>query len=102
MFLSKKILCLIPARGGSKGIKNKNLKKINNKSLVKIAADFAKSLNFIDKIVVISDSEKILKEAKLAKVNQHNRQKKLSGSYVSDSEIINEIIQKFKNYDYLL
>lgn len=102
MFLSKKILCLIPARGGSKGIKNKNLKKINNKSLVKIAVDFAKSLNFIDKIIVSSDSEKILKEAKLAKVNQHNRPKKLSGSYVSDYEIINEIIQKFKNYDYLL
>ena len=77
MFLNKKILCLIPARGGSKGIINKNLKKIKNKSLVKISIDFAKSLRYVDKIVVSSDETKILKEAKLSKVNLHKRSKKL-------------------------
>ena len=50
MFLNKKILCLIPARGGSKGIKDKNLKKINNKSLVKITIQFAEQLKFLDNI----------------------------------------------------
>ena len=30
----KKILAIIPARGGSKGIKNKNIKNINKKPLI--------------------------------------------------------------------
>ena len=64
MFLNKKILCLIPARGGSKGIKDKNLKKINNKSLVKITIQFAEQLKFLDNIVLSSDSKKILNETK--------------------------------------
>ncbi len=69
---------------------------------MKIAADFAKSLDFIDKTIVSSDNTKILKEAKLAKVDTHKRSKKLSGSYVSDYEIINDIILRFKGFDYLL
>ena len=60
MFLNKKILCLIPARGGSKGIKYKNLKKIGKKSLVENSIRFAKSLKFLDKIIVSSDYYKIL------------------------------------------
>ena len=37
----KQFVALIPARGGSKGIKNKNLVKINNKPIVDIAIDYA-------------------------------------------------------------
>ena len=32
--LHKEIICIIPARKGSKGIKNKNIKKINGKELI--------------------------------------------------------------------
>ena len=39
-----KILLFIPARGGSKGIKNKNLVKIKNKPLIKFTIDIAKNL----------------------------------------------------------
>ena len=35
-----KIPCIILARKNSKGVKNKNLKKINNKSLIEITIDF--------------------------------------------------------------
>ena len=33
--MKKKILCTICARGGSKGLKNKNIKKLEGKKLIK-------------------------------------------------------------------
>ena len=55
------ILAIIPARGGSKEIKIKNLKKINNKTLLEQTIDEAKKSKIIDKIYVSSDSNEILK-----------------------------------------
>ena len=64
MINNKKILAVIPARGGSKGIKFKNLKKINKKSLVSIAANFVNKCNFFDCGVVSTDNNRIKIEAK--------------------------------------
>ena len=36
-----KVLCTICARGGSKGIKNKNIKKINKRTLIDITLEQA-------------------------------------------------------------
>ena len=53
---------VIPARGGSKGIKNKNLRKISKYSLVEWSIIHALFLaNKRDRIIVSSDSNKILK-----------------------------------------
>ena len=59
MFNNKKVCCIIPARQNSKGIKNKNLKKIKNKSLIYYPIKNALSSKIIDKIYVNSDSKKI-------------------------------------------
>lgn len=59
-----RVLCTICARGGSKGVKNKNLLKINNKSLIEITYDISKKVNYISKISFSSDSEKLLSHAK--------------------------------------
>ena len=104
MFLNKKILCLIPARGGSKGIKLKNLKKILKKSLLEITIDFAKSLKFLDKIIVSSENIQILKIAKKLHVFDELRPKTLSKDFTSDYELIQYTIKRNKNvnYDYVL
>ena len=60
MYKKKKILGIIPARKGSKSIKNKNLLKINNKTLIEIAINSAKKSKFLSDIVVTSDNLKIL------------------------------------------
>ena len=52
------MLCLICVRSGSKGLPNKNIKKINGKTLLEITIDLAKKLNFIKKIVISTDSKK--------------------------------------------
>ena len=51
------ILCLICARKGSKGIKNKNITKIKNKKLIEITIDQAKKSKLFHNIVVSTDSK---------------------------------------------
>lgn len=56
-----KKLFLIPARGGSKGLPGKNIKKINNKALINHAIDFARNFTNDSNICVSTDSNDIIK-----------------------------------------
>ncbi len=59
-----KIICIICARGGSKGLKNKNLRKLNNKHLIYYPIKAAKDTKMVDDIVLSTDSKKIAFYAK--------------------------------------
>ena len=59
-----KVLAVIPARGGSKGIPHKNLCRIAGTSLVGHAAETARSLDWIDRTIVSTDDEKIAAEGR--------------------------------------
>ena len=61
MYKKKKILAVIPARGGSKGVKLKNIRKINNLPLIAYVSLVLKDISMIDKCVVSTDSEKLKK-----------------------------------------
>jgi len=74
-------ICIILARGGSKGIKNKNLININNKPLLYWTIKSAKECSLLDSIWVSSDSKKILTFARQNKVKTIFRPKK----YASDN-----------------
>ena len=60
MKTKKNIVALIAARKNSKGIKNKNLLKINNQSIVKKAVQIGLKIKLVDQIILSSDSQKIL------------------------------------------
>ena len=62
--MDKKILCVIPARAGSKGIKNKNLSKIGSESLVEISIKQAIDVGEFTEIFVSTDSDEIFELAK--------------------------------------
>jgi len=55
-----KYLGLIPARKGSKGLLNKNLKLLKGKPLIQYTLESAKSSNRLDSIHVTTDSEEIM------------------------------------------
>lgn len=59
MYKDKKILCVIPARGGSKRLPRKAIKPMLGKPLIGYAIAAAKSSAYLDKIVVSTDSEEI-------------------------------------------
>ncbi len=58
-----KILAVVSARGGSKGVPNKNIKKLNNVPLIVYSLKTLIKIKSIDQIIVSSDSSKILKIA---------------------------------------
>ena len=60
----KKITCLICARGGSKGLRNKNIKKFHGKPLIEWTFKIAKSINKFSNIILSTDSLKIANIAK--------------------------------------
>jgi CMP-N-acetylneuraminic acid synthetase len=57
------VLGLIPARGGSKGIKNKNIRPLLNRPLITYTLDAAFKSVELDGVVISSDSDKILEVA---------------------------------------
>ena len=101
MFSRKsKTICFIPARKGSKRVKDKNLRKINNKTLIEITINQAKKTRLFSDILLSSDSSKILKIGKKLKITSIMRSKKNSRDNSTTDLALKETISKLnKNYD---
>lgn len=59
MYELKKITAIIPARGGSKGLPNKNLRNMVGKPLIAWSIEQAKLCNLIDTIIVSTENDEI-------------------------------------------
>jgi CMP-N,N'-diacetyllegionaminic acid synthase len=99
----KKILCIIPARGGSKGIKDKNIKIIGGKHLIEYTIEQALDTKLFDKIVVSSDSQKILDIASKYPVESFNRNSEIATDVSPISDTIKSVISELKvKFDYIV
>jgi CMP-N,N'-diacetyllegionaminic acid synthase len=96
-----KFLAIIPARKGSKTIKNKNLKKFNNKPLIYWTIKSAIESGCFDKIMISTDSSQIQKFSKKFKVEcPYLRNKKLSGDKSNMHEVIIDTVKYCENNNY--
>ena len=106
MLLKKKIYAIVPARGGSKGIKLKNLRKIKNRSLIEITSNFIDACKIFDGKILNSDNKKILKMGRKFKFINLNRPKSLSGDFVSDYQLLDYTLMRMSKLkisaDYLI
>lgn len=59
-----KVLAVIPARGGSKGVPGKNKKPLNGKPLIQYSIDTALNSKYISEVVVTTDDEEIIEISK--------------------------------------
>ena len=59
MFKGHKIIAIIPARGGSKGVPRKNIRSLLGKPLIGYSIEQARSVKWIDRIVVTTDDPAI-------------------------------------------
>ncbi len=64
IFNNNRILAIIPARGGSKGIPRKNIKEINNKPLISFTIEEAKKSKYINRVIVSTDDREIAEISK--------------------------------------
>lgn len=98
MFSKKKICCIVLARKNSKGLKNKNLKKIENKPLIYYPIKAALKVNKISCVYFNSDSDQMLKyvSKKFSKCIIYKRPKKLGLDKTSSFDVLSDIIKKLK------
>lgn len=89
MYKKKKILAIVPARAGSKGIKNKNLMKINGFYLIEYLSRIIKKTGIIDLSILSSDSNKIIKIAEQNEIiSLFKRPKNISGDKIGDHVVL--------------
>ena len=100
---NSKIICIIPARSGSKRIKNKNILKIDGIPMIGRVIKILKKTNIFCKIIVTTDSIRIAKIAKKfgAEV-PFVRNKKLSNSKAIIKDVIINTIKKINSHDYFI
>ena len=95
--------CFIFARGGSKGIRNKNLMKINRYTLVEHSILFAKKLKIFENIFISSDSSQILEIGHKRNIKTIKRPKRLSldnsPEWLAWQHAINYAKKKYGNFD---
>ena len=105
MLKGKKILAIIPARAGSKRIKNKNLLKLYEEySLLDFSFNSLKNSKYIDKFILSSDSKKILGLGKkIGFKNNILRPKKLASDKALSEDVILHVLKKInQKFDIIL
>jgi CMP-N,N'-diacetyllegionaminic acid synthase len=94
------VLAIIPARGGSKGIPLKNLKKVGGVPIVELAARVASKVFYIDRIIVSTDHEGIAEAAKNGGADAPFwRPEELSGDKVSDLQVLTHALLEIEELD---
>lgn len=90
-------ICLIPARGGSKRIKNKNILLFNKKPLISWAIGVGKKSKLFKNIFVSTDSKKISKIAKKYGAEiPFLRPNYLANDYANDLDVISHFLKYLK------
>ena len=107
MINGKKVLGIIPGRGGSKGIPQKNVKLFAGKPLIEWTIDEAMRAKHIDKLIVTSESDEIAKISISAGATvPFSRPKKLASDTATGNEVILHALRWFENknelYDYFI
>ncbi|MCM3760898.1 acylneuraminate cytidylyltransferase family protein [Alkalihalobacillus oceani] len=91
-------IAIIPARSGSKGLKDKNIKMLHGKPLIAYSILAAQKSNLFDEIMVSTDSEEYAKIAQEWGANvPFLRSEKLSSDTASTWDSVKEVLKRYKD-----
>lgn len=97
-----KILAVIPARAGSKGIPNKNVRIIGGYPLIYYSIKNALSSSFITDVIISTDSEHVRVIGNQMGANVKWRDDSLCGDDITLDAVIADAIPKDKKWDYIV
>jgi CMP-N,N'-diacetyllegionaminic acid synthase len=97
-----KVLAVIPARGGSKGIPRKNIRQVTGKPLIAYTIEAAFRSRYLDKIVVSSEDQEILGVARECGAEPLVRPAELAEDDTAGIEPVLHAIEACSGYDYVV
>ena len=104
--MTKKILAIIPARGGSKGLPRKNIIDLAGKPLIAWTIEASLNSKYISKTIVSSDDEEILNISRQYKSNIIKRPSELALDTTTSEPVVKHVLDELKKkneeFDYLV
>jgi len=100
MYEGKRILVVVPARGGSKGIKLKNLRPVGGMPMVARVGNIVREIDWIDRAVVSTDHDEIARVAEASGLHApFRRPEALSGDRIGDLEVLVHALEATEAFD---
>ena len=91
-----KVLAIIPARGGSKGIPRKNLRELAGKPLIVWTIEAALAAGSLDRVVVSTDDEEIAEVSRLAGVDVLMRPEELAADDTPTLPVLQDVVARLE------
>lgn len=107
MYKGKRVLAIVPARGGSKGLPGKNIRPLAGKPLIGWTLESAKNSKYLDEVFVSTDSQEIADVAESFGVKVPKlRPEELASDTATSASVVLYTIDYFrkqgKDFDYIL
>jgi CMP-N,N'-diacetyllegionaminic acid synthase len=96
----KKVLAIIPARGGSKGVPAKNILQVGGRALIHWTLDAARDSRYIDRCILSSDDSAIIEVASAEGCDvPFRRESGLATDEATSSDVVVDALQRVPGYD---
>lgn len=103
MIAGRKVLAVIPARGGSKGLPRKNIIELGGKPLIAWTVEAAKSSSLIDRVVLSSEDREIIETASaLGCEIPFVRDASLATDEATGTAVLLDAIERLPGFDYVV
>lgn len=100
MIGSMRVVAVVPARGGSKGIPMKNLRTVGGRPLVALVGDVVREVPEIDRCVVSTDHDEIARVAEAAGIAApFRRPEAMSGDRIGDWDVLAHAVRATEALD---
>lgn len=103
MIRGRKVLAIIPARGGSKGLPGKNILNVGGKPLIAYSIDAAKAAAAVDHVIVSSDDDAIIAVARECGCDvPFRRPAELGTDTAASIDVVLHALDQVRGYDYVV